>query len=132
MNALPLRLPPGSDLRQALEDAAHGQDNASAFVLSGIGSLTEAQIRFAGASSATRVPGPLEIISVSGSVTPAGAHLHVSVSTQDGRVLGGHLAYGSTVRTTAEVLLALLPGWSLTREHDAVTGYKELTARKKS
>lgn len=33
MNALPLRLPPGSDLRRAIEDAARDRDNAYAFVL---------------------------------------------------------------------------------------------------
>ena len=42
---------------------------------------------------------------------------------------GGHLGQGSTVRTTAEVLLALLPHGTLTREHDAATGFNELVVR---
>jgi predicted DNA-binding protein with PD1-like motif len=45
------------------------------------------------------------------------------------RVLGGHAAYGCTVRTTAEVLLALLPGWQFTREPGAATGWAELVVR---
>jgi hypothetical protein len=44
-------------------------------------------------------------------------------------VYGGHAAYGNVVRTTAEILLALLPEWNLTREHDPATGFKELVVR---
>jgi predicted DNA-binding protein with PD1-like motif len=33
------------------------------------------------------------------------------------------------VRTTAEVLLALLPEWAFSREPDAATGYDELVVR---
>jgi hypothetical protein len=33
------------------------------------------------------------------------------------------------VRSTAEVLLALLPEWEFARERDAVTGYDELVVR---
>jgi predicted DNA-binding protein with PD1-like motif len=47
-----------------------------------------------------------------------------------GRVLGGHVAHGCIVRTTAEVLLALLPGWSFSREPDARTGWDELVIRR--
>lgn len=47
----------------------------------------------------------------------------------DGRVLGGHVAYGCTVRTTAEVMVALLPRWRFSREHNDRTGYDELLTR---
>lgn len=39
------------------------------------------------------------------------------------------MAYGCIVRTTAEVLLALLPDWRFNREHDAATGYDELVVQ---
>ena len=55
-----------------------------------------------------------------------GAHLHASLADADGRVLGGHVAPGCIVRTTAEVLLALLDDVRFTREPDAATGYAEL------
>jgi len=43
------------------------------------------------------------------------------------RVMGGHLCHGSLVRTTAELLLAVLPAQQgLRRSHDAATGYDEL------
>jgi len=47
-------------------------------------------------------------------------------------VLGGHVAAGSIVRTTAEVLPALLPVWEFAREPDAATGYDELVVRSRS
>ena len=42
---------------------------------------------------------------------------------------GGHVAYGCTVRTTAELLLFLLPEWSFIREMDPATGFAELVVR---
>ena len=130
MDLLPLRLSPGDDLRGALEDLVKRKGAQSGFVLSGIGSLVDARLRFAGDESETVVPGPLEIISIAGSVTSDGAHLHMSVSNAAGGVSGGHVGYGSIVRTTMEAVLVLLPAWSVTREFDAATGFKELCIRK--
>lgn len=127
MHSLPLRLPPGSDLRREIEQVVAALPEQSGFVLSGIGSLSQASLRFAAAESSTLLVEPLEVLSLAGSVTPEGAHLHTSVSTASGRVLGGHLGYGCLVRTTAEVLIAVLPEWTLAREYDAASGYKELT-----
>ena len=126
MELLPLRLQPGQDLRQALEAAVEG----SAFVVAGIGSLDRGILRHAGEASGTTVEGPLEILGLSGTVTPAGSHLHMLVSDASGRVHGGHVCLGNTIRTTAEVLLARVPGWSLTREHDPATGFQELVVRR--
>jgi predicted DNA-binding protein with PD1-like motif len=80
MSFLPIRLSPGTDLRRALEalPASHGTD--SAFVVAGIGSLVRVSIRYADAPDAVTIAGPLEIVSLSGSLSAAGAHLHVSVS----------------------------------------------------
>ena len=132
MHTLPLRLPPGADLRREIEQAVVGLPEQCGFVLSGIGSLAQANLRFAAAESSTLFVEPLEVLSLAGSVTPEGAHLHASVSTASGNVLGGHVSYGCIVRTTAEVLIAVLPEWSLSREHDAVSGYKELKVARRS
>lgn len=131
MDFLPIRLSPGADLRRALEEAVGDRTEGSAFVVAGIGSLVEATLRYAGESAEVRLAGPLEIVSLSGSLAPAGAHLHMSVADASGRVYGGHVGYGNKVRTTAEVLLALLPGWTLTREHDPTTGFSELVVRRR-
>jgi len=129
MEFLPIRLSPGADLRRALEEAAGSLSTGSAFVIAGIGSLVQATLRYAGETTQDQLAGPLEVLGLSGSLSPAGAHLHMSVSDASGRVSGGHVGYGSTVRTTAEVLIAPLPDWSLTREHDATTGFNELVVR---
>lgn len=125
----PVRLSPGQDLRAALVAAVAEAGVQAAFVLQGIGSLDGAQLRYAGLPQPTALTGDLEILTLAGSVAPDGAHLHMSVSDARGMVLGGHVAAGCIVRTTAEVLLALLPGHAFRREHDPLTGYAELTVR---
>lgn len=130
MTLLPIRLSPGQDLRRALEDTLQAEHHTdSAFVVAGIGSLVDAQLRYAGETAETRLAGPLEIVSLAGSLSAAGAHLHMAVSDANGRVSGGHVAYGNIVRTTAELLLAPLPAGTLTREHDPRTGFLELQVR---
>lgn len=126
MDLLPLRLSPGDDLRRALEQAG----STGAFVVSGMGSLRDVRLRFAGAAEATVLAGDFEIVSVAGAITPDGAHLHMAVADSAGRVLGGHVVYGNVVRTTAEILLAPTPGWQLARQFDAGTGYPELVVRR--
>jgi hypothetical protein len=136
MKTLPLRLTPGQDLRAALEAAVQGQNCRAAFVLSGIGSLSTAGIRLAGAEQPTRLTGSMEILTLSGTVAADGeksaSHMHMAISTATGQVLGGHVAPGCIVLTTAEVLLALLPDWQFTREPDDKTGYDELVVKKYS
>ncbi len=127
MRTLPLRLHPGDDVREALQRAVRVEGVEAAFVVSGIGSLASAAIRYAGADRPTLLRGDLEIVGLAGSVSPDGCHLHVTVADAEGAVRGGHLAPGSTVRTTAEVLLALLPEWHFGRAPDPATGYLELT-----
>lgn len=133
MKTFPIRLTPGQDLRSALEAVVQSQDCRAAFVLSGIGSLSTAGLRFAGVEQPERLTGDMEILSLSGTVAFDGvkrsSHLHMALSTSTGQVLGGHVAAGCIVRTTAEVLLALLPEWEFARELDAATGYDELVVR---
>ena len=47
-------------------------------------------------------------------------------------VFGGHVAHGCKVRTTAELLLALLPAHAFSREPDPRTGFVELVIREVS
>lgn len=133
MQTLPIRLTPAQDLRTALEAAVLSHNCRAAFVLSGIGSLSTAGLRFAGAQQPERLTGEMEILSLSGTVafdgTKSSSHLHMAISTATGQVLGGHVAAGCIVRTTAEVLLALLPEWEFAREPDAATGFDELVVR---
>ena len=129
MDPWPLRLAPGADLRGALEDGLRSRGGRAAFVLAGIGSLSRARLRLAGREHPEELDGDLEILTLSGTVSPDGAHLHMSVADAAGRVLGGHVAAGCVVRTTAEVLVVALPGWSFAREPDPATGFAELVLR---
>jgi predicted DNA-binding protein with PD1-like motif len=123
---LPLRVPALADLREVLAALPSQHGVAAAFVLQGIGSLSVARIRFAGAPDCTELRGDLEIVSLGGSLSPDGPHLHIAVADAAGQVTGGHMGPGCVVRTTAEVLVALLPGHSFSREMDPATGYQEL------
>jgi predicted DNA-binding protein with PD1-like motif len=131
VNTLVLRLQPGEDLRDALEAAVTGHALSGAFVLAGVGSLSAARLRMAGADAPLQLDGDLEILTLSGSLANDGAHLHAALARADGSVLGGHVAPGCTVRTTVEVLLASLPQWQLSREPDARTGHAELVAHRR-
>jgi uncharacterized protein len=129
METLPIRLSPGQDLRGAIEEIVAGRGCSAAFVLAGIGSLSQARLRLAGADDALPLSGDIEIITLSGTIAAGASHLHAALATSNGTVIGGHVAPGCIVRTTAEVLLALLPIWSFTREPDAQTGFAELVVR---
>ena len=126
MKVMPLRLTPGADLRRALETWMGKQPEQAGCVISAVGSLSLAQLRLAGASQAKAIHGELEIISLSGTLSPDGAHLHIAVADSQGVVMGGHLCAGSLVRTTAELVIGLLPDWRFCRELDPATGYAEL------
>lgn len=126
MNALPIRLHPGDDLRAALDAVLTAHGLQAAFVIAGIGSLSGAQLRLAGAEQPMQLSGAIEILTLSGSLSRDGSHLHASIADAQGRVWGGHVAPGCTVRTTAEVLVAALPGWRFERAEDGSTGYAEL------
>ena len=135
MKTLPIRLAPADDLRAALEASVREQGCQAAFVIAGIGSLSDARIRFAGVDDVQTLAGDTEILSLSGTVGVdeggrSHSHLHMSVSTATGAVFGGHVAPGCRVRTTAEVLLGLLPEWRFSREHDVATGFPELVVRR--
>jgi predicted DNA-binding protein with PD1-like motif len=126
IRALPLRFAPGADLRAALAAVLADHGAEAGFVLQGIGSLSAAHIRLAGKDSFLQLHGDLEILTLSGSLSVDGVHLHIAVADSDGHVTGGHMGPGCIVRTTAEVLAGLPPGYRFAREPDTQTGYPEL------
>ena len=119
-----LRLAPGDDLRKSLES----QHVPAGCIVSAVGSFSRAVLRYAAADKGVGIDGPTELVSLSGTLGKGGAHLHAVVSDANGDVKGGHVMPGCIVRTTAEVVIAVLPGWEFRREVDAATGYKELVA----
>ena len=103
MKVVPLRLQPGDDLRLVLEAWMGAQQEQAGCVISAVGSLSLAQLRLAGATQATAIRGELEIVSLSGTLSPDGIHLHIAIANSSGAVIGGHLCAGSLVRTTARL-----------------------------
>jgi predicted DNA-binding protein with PD1-like motif len=89
-------------------------------------SCTEAILRFAERPNGTRITGPLEIVSATGTLSRHGMHIHISVSDSNGEVAGGHLAAGCIIRTTCEIVIQELDGVVFTREKDETTGFNEL------
>lgn len=123
---LPLRLVPGDDLRAALVATAREQHWLAAFVISGIGSLSHARLRLAGHSDFVELGGDLELLTLAGTLSPDGPHLHASLADATGRVIGGHVGPACVVRTTAEILIVEASAWRFERAPDATTGYHEL------
>ena len=91
MKVVPLRLQPGDDLRRVLEAWMVDQEEQAGCLISAVGSLSVAQLRLAGAREATVIRGDLEILSLCGTMSPDGAHLHIAVANSTGSVIGGHL-----------------------------------------
>ena len=122
-----IRLTPGQDIMEQLQAWAMGHEAAS--VLSVVGSLQHATLRFANQPDTTRIDGPLEILSLSGTLSKHGAHLHLSVADGNGKMTGGHLKPGNPIFTTAEIVLGVYPDLVFDRELDQTYGYKELVVR---
>lgn len=122
-----IRLNPGEDLKQSLLKYCIDQKIDAAYMLSCIGSLRRAAIRFANKPEETVFEQALEIISLEGTLSQHGVHLHIAVSDSEGQVIGGHLVDGSTIYTTAEIVVGIVPNTVFKREIDPHTGYRELT-----
>ena len=123
---LALRLRPGDDLKDALLRFAKARGLQAGFVMAAVGSLRVANLRFADAPAGTALEGPFEIVSLSGTLTAAGAHLHLAIADRTGKTLGGHLMPGCLVYTTAEVVIGEAAELAFPRVHDPLTGYPEL------
>ena len=127
MDAIAIRLNPGEDLKQSLLKYCIDREIDAAYMLSCVGSLRRAAIRFANQPEEKVLEQPLEIVSLEGTFSQHGAHLHIAVSDSEGQVIGGHLMDGSNIYTTAEIVLGIVPDTIFKREIDPLTGYRELT-----
>ena len=107
------RLSAGEDLYESLLGLVSEHRLAAAAVVSVVGSLESACLRLAGASEAIEIPGPLEIISGTGTLCPDGLHVHVAVADAEGTTRGGQLtgspgaAYGVAILIESATLTSL-------------------------
>lgn len=126
MKTYALRLRPGADLRRDLEAFARANGLRAPIVLTCVGSLSRAALRPAGIDATVMVEGDLEILSLVGTLSQDGPHLHLAVSDARCDVSGGHAQEGSIVRTTAEIVLGELEDVVFTRPIDPETTWDEL------
>ena len=106
MRSLPLKLAPGSDVRLSLEKLAVEQ-NVSGFILGVVGNLSRASFQCPGQAQPSVLEGDLEVITLNGTFSPEGVHLHLSLSDGACQVWGGHLEPGTLVQKGVDLLLGL-------------------------
>ncbi len=126
VNAVALRLSPGQDLLAALDEISEKHELKAACVLTCVGSLTVAVLRFADWKEPAELTGPFEIVSLTGTLSSHGSHCHISISDQQGKTIGGHLLPGCLIYTTAEIVLGVINDQQILRSYDPKTGYDEL------
>jgi predicted DNA-binding protein with PD1-like motif len=133
MRAHAFRLKPGADLKAELEHVARAWPLRAGCIVSCVGSLSRARLRMPGAAGDpevfTSLVEPMEIVSLTGTLCADGVHLHIARSRADGACIGGHLAHGCLVNTTAELVVGELPDIEFRRRPDPATGYDELDVR---
>lgn len=129
MKIHPIRLKPNDDLKQSLKNFAHQKNIQAGFILSGIGSLKQAQIRFANQQISTKLTEEFEIVAINGTIATTGIHLHIAIADGQGKTIGAHLDQGCIIYTTAEIIICESKNFIFDRTFDAQTGYQELEIR---
>ncbi len=125
------RLLPDDDLRISIQRFVTEKNIKAGWIASCVGSLNEYSIRFANEHEAMQGRGYFEILSLSGTVSNNGSHLHICISDNAGKVTGGHLMEGCKIYTTAEIVLIESGKYIFTREKDGSTPWNELHVQEK-
>jgi len=126
------RLKPQQDLFDSIEEFVKQNNIEAGCVLSSVGSLTHATLRLANRSYYNDYEGHFEIVSMTGTVSVHGSHIHVAISDGDGVTIGGHLVSGCKIYTTAEIVSLELDDVIYKREmYENDSGYEELTVYKR-
>ncbi len=125
------RLKPMDDLFDSIEEFVKQNHIQAGCVLSSVGSLTHATLRLANRSDYNEYEGHFEIVSMTGTVSVNGSHIHMAISDGDGVTSGGHLVSGCKVYTTAEIVIAEFEDVIYKRELlENDSGYEELVVHK--
>lgn len=120
------RLKPGQDLKTEIQNLVNEKQIKAGWISTGVGSLTNYKIRFANQPNGSSNSGHFEIVSITGTVSVNGSHLHISISDSTGKTIGGHLMEGCTVYTTAEIVILSSNEFVFKREKDGTTPWDEL------
>jgi predicted DNA-binding protein with PD1-like motif len=126
MKIFALRLKPNQDLKENLKNFVTSNNIEAGFILTTVGSLKQATLRFANQTDSKVLQDKFEIVSLVGTLSTHGIHLHISISDKDGKTIGGHLEKGCLIYTTAEIVIGVSEDFIFVRTVDENTGYKEL------
>ena len=125
------RLKPGEDLRNSIEAIVKEKNVEAGWINTCVGSLTDYTIRFANQQEGIRGSGHFEIVSLTGTVSVNGSHLHISISDSTGKTIGGHLLEGCKIYTTVEIVIGTTSAYEFTRKKDGTTEWQELQVNEK-
>ena len=120
------RLQRGEDLKVSIEKYVKENNIKAGVIISCVGCLYKSVIRNAGGKESIVIDKNVEIVSVTGTLSLDGCHIHIAVSDEELKTYGGHLKDGCLVNTTAEIVLLELGNYTFKREIDNKTEYKEL------
>jgi predicted DNA-binding protein with PD1-like motif len=126
MKIFALRLKPNQDLKESLKNFVISNNIEAGFILTTVGSLKQAALRFANQNDSKVLQDKFEIVSLVGTLSTHGIHLHITISDKDGKTIGGHLEKGCLIYTTAEIVIGVSEDFIFVRTVDENTGYKEL------
>jgi predicted DNA-binding protein with PD1-like motif len=126
-----IRLKPGEDLKGAIEKLVKEKNIEAGWISTCVGSLTKYNLRFANQQDGSIREGHFEIVSLTGTVSINGSHLHLAVSDSTGATIGGHLLEGNIIYTTAELVISFTDKYEFTRAKDGTTQWEELQIKEK-
>lgn len=126
MRIIAVRLRPNEKLKRKIKEIVEEEKVKSGFIVTCVGSLQKATLRLADEDVIKIYEEKLEIVSLVGTLSPEGVHLHVSLSNKEGTTIGGHLKE-AIIYTTAELIIGESDDHTFTRVMDQQTGFKELT-----
>lgn len=121
-----IRLKPGEDLKQSIMKYVQEHNIKAGWLVTCAGSLSTYAIRFANQPNFVKDSGHFEIVSLTGTVSVNGAHIHMSISDSTGKTIGGHVVDGNIIYTTAEIIIQESRNFVFTREKDNTTPWEEL------
>ena len=125
------RLKPGEDLRKSIDALVKEKSITAGWINTCVGSLTDYTIRFANQQDGLSGSGYFEIVSLAGTLSINGSHLHISISDSTGKTIGGHLMEGCKIYTTAEIVIGSTTAYEFRRTKDGTTQWEELVVNEK-
>ena len=120
------RLHRGDDLKQSILEFCKMNNINSGIMACAVGCCSKVRFRLAGAESFYEDERDYEIVSIMGTISKDGVHIHISFADDTGKVVGGHLSDGCIINTTCEVSIIKSDKYRISREYDEETCYKEL------